>query len=49
LRYDPPTPWYKRAWFYAVVGSVVAGSVGITVYELTIAPPNTVSGNVSVR
>jgi len=49
LRYDPPTPWYKRAWFYAVVGSVVAASVGVTVYELTIAPPSTVSGNVSVR
>jgi len=49
LRYDPPTPWYKRAWFYAVVGSVVAASVGLTVYELTIAPPNTVSGNVSVH
>jgi len=49
LRYDPPTPWYKRAWFYAAVGSVVAASVGLTVYELTIAPPSTVSGNVSVR
>ena len=49
LRYDPPTPWYKRAWFYAAFGSVVAASVGLTVYELTIAPPNTVSGNVSVH
>jgi len=49
LRYDPPTPWYRRAWFYAAVGSVVAASVGLTVYELTIAPPSTVSGNVSVR
>ena len=49
LRYDPPTPWYKRTWFYAAVGSVVAASVGVTVYELTIAPPNTVSGNVSVH
>ncbi len=49
LRYDPPTPWYKRAWFYAAVGSVVAASVGLTVYELTIAPPSTVSGNVSVH
>jgi hypothetical protein len=49
LRFDPPTPWYRRAWFYAAVGSVVAASVGITVYELTIAPPDTVSGGVSVR
>jgi hypothetical protein len=49
LRYDPPTPWYRRVWFYAAVGSVVAASVGLTVYELTISPPGTVSGNVSVR
>jgi hypothetical protein len=49
LRYDPPTPWYRRTWFYAVVGSVVAASVGVTVYELTIAPPDTVTGSVSVR
>jgi hypothetical protein len=49
LRYDPPIPWYRRTWFYAAVGTVVATSVGITVYELTIAPPDKVPGNVSVR
>ena len=49
LRYDPPTPWYRRTWFYAAVGTVVAASVGVTVYELTISPPDQVSGNVSVR
>ncbi len=49
LRYDPPTPWYRRAWFYAAVGTVVAASVGITVYELTLAPPDRVSGSVSVH
>jgi len=49
LRYDPPVPWYRRTWFYAAVGGVVAASVGITVYELTIAPPDKVSGGVSVR
>jgi hypothetical protein len=49
LRYDPPAPWYRRTWFYAVAGSVVAASVGLTVYALTIAPPDHVSGNVSVR
>lgn len=47
LRYDPPTPWYRRAWFYAAVGTVVAASVGITVYELTIAPPDKVNASVS--
>jgi hypothetical protein len=49
LRYDPPTPWYRRAWFYAAVGTVVAATVGITVYEVTLAPPDKVSGGVSVH
>jgi hypothetical protein len=49
LRYDPPTPWYRRGWFYAAVGTVVAVSVGVTVYELTLAPPDHVAGNVSVK
>jgi hypothetical protein len=48
LRYDPPTPWYRRTWFYAAAGSVLAAGVGITVYELTIAPPERVTGRVSV-
>ena len=49
LRYDPPTPWYRRGWFYAAVGIAVAVGVGVTVYELTIAPPDRVSGGVSVH
>ena len=49
LRYDPPTPWYRRTWFYAAVGGAVAATVGITVYELTLAPPDKITGNVSVR
>ena len=49
LRYDPPTPWYRRTWFYAAVGSAVALGVGVTVYELTLAPPDKISGGVSVR
>jgi len=49
LRYDPPTPWYRRTWFYAAVGGVVAAGVGITVYELTIAPPDKIAAGVSVR
>jgi hypothetical protein len=49
LRYDPPTPWYRRGWFFAAVGTVVAVSVGVTVYELTLAPPDKVPGSVSVK
>ncbi|MBC7974977.1 MAG: hypothetical protein H7138_08330, partial [Myxococcales bacterium] len=44
----PPTPWYRRTWFYAAAGSVLAAGVGVTVYALTIAPPERVSGRVSV-
>jgi len=49
LRYDPPTPWYRRGWFYAAAGTVVAVAVGVTVYELTIAPPDKISGGVTVH
>ncbi|TMQ17498.1 MAG: hypothetical protein E6J91_10020 [Deltaproteobacteria bacterium] len=49
LRYDPPTPWYRRTWFYAAAGGVLAAAVGVTVYELTLAPPDKVSGGVSVH
>jgi hypothetical protein len=49
LRYDPPTPWYRRGWFYAAVGTVAAVAVGVTVYELTLAPPDKISGGVTVH
>jgi hypothetical protein len=49
LRYDPPTPWYRRSWFYAAVTTAAAAAVGVTVYELKIAPPDKVTGSVSVR
>ena len=49
LRYDPPTPWYRRGWFYAVAGTVAAVAVGVTVYEVTLAPPDKVSGGVTVH
>jgi hypothetical protein len=49
LRYDPPTPWYQRGWFYAAVGTAAVVAAGVTVYELTIAPPDKVTGGVSVH
>jgi hypothetical protein len=49
LRYDPPAPWYRRTWFLAAAGTVIAAAVAVTVYELTVAPPETVTGNVSIR
>ena len=49
LGYVAPVPWYRRGWFYAAVGTAVAVTVGVTVYELTIAPPDKVTGSVSVQ
>ena len=48
LRYDPPTPWWRTPWVIATAGTLLAGAVGLTVYELTIAPPDKISGPVSV-
>ncbi|MCX5744479.1 MAG: hypothetical protein NT062_18465 [Proteobacteria bacterium] len=47
LRYDPPTPWYRRWWVIAIAGTVVAGATGVIVYETTLAPPDKVGGTVS--
>lgn len=49
LRYDPPTPWYRNTWFYVAGLAVVGAAVGLTVYELTLAPPDRISGGVTVR
>ena len=49
LRYDPPTPWYRSGWFYLAVGTVVTVSAAATVYELTLAPPDKISGGVTVK
>jgi len=48
LRYEPPTPWFRKWWVWAVSGSVLALATGITVYELTIAPPGIVGGSASI-
>jgi len=49
LRYEPPSPWYRKWWVYAIAGSVVAIATGITVYELTVQPPSTIDGSGSVN
>lgn len=48
LRYDPPTPWYRKWWVYAIGGSALALGTGVAVYALTIAPPDRVGGEVVV-
>ena len=49
LRYDPPTPWYRKWWVIGIAGTAVALGTGITVYALTIAPPDKVDGDASVE
>ncbi|MEP6865449.1 MAG: hypothetical protein ABJE66_32820 [Deltaproteobacteria bacterium] len=44
LRYEAPTPWYRKWWVWAIGGSAVAVATGITVYEVTLSPPETVGG-----
>jgi len=48
LRYDPPTPWWKKWWVLTIAGGVLAVGTGITVYQLTLAPPDKIGGGVGV-
>ncbi len=45
VRYDPPSPWYRKWWVWAVAGTVVAVGTGTTVFALTRDPPSTVDGD----
>jgi len=49
LRYEPPNPWYRNWWVWAIGGSALAVATGITVYELTIAPPDTIGGSAMIK
>lgn len=39
VRYEPPTPWYKRWWIWAVAAGVVAAGVSTGVYFGTRSDP----------
>jgi hypothetical protein len=49
LRYEPPTPFYKKWWVIAIAATVAVAASSITVYEVTKAPPDTVGGSVSLH
>jgi hypothetical protein len=38
LRYDPPTPWYRKWWVWAAAGGVVALGTGVGVYAAVWQP-----------
>jgi len=46
LRYEPPTPWYKKWWVWATIGTAIAGGTGGIMYAVTRDPPEKVSGTV---
>src|SRR3569623_2010676 len=48
LRDDPPPPWYRTWWAITIASSGVAIGTGVTVYELTFAPPDKVGGSATV-
>lgn len=48
LRYEPPPPWYRKAWVIALAGTVLVAATGLTVYELTLAPPDKIDATASV-
>jgi hypothetical protein len=49
LRYDPPTPLYRKWWPWAIAGFVGVVGTGAIVYFTTLAPPDTVMGDVDVK
>jgi hypothetical protein len=46
LRFEPPPPWYRKWWVLTLAGSAAVIATGITVYELTISPPDKIGGSV---
>ena len=48
LRYEPPAPWYRTWWGLGAIGTVVAAAAAVTVYELTLAPPDKITGSASL-
>lgn len=49
MRYEPPTPWFRKWWVWAAAGTVVAGATGAIVFTATNEPPSRVGGSVVVN
>jgi hypothetical protein len=49
LRYDPPTPWYRRWWVITIASGVLIGGTATIVYVATREPPDTVGGSATVK
>ncbi|MBL8626421.1 MAG: hypothetical protein JNK64_34210 [Myxococcales bacterium] len=46
LRFDPPTPWYRTWWVWAIAGGVAATGAAVTAYALTWSPSDKIGGTV---
>ena len=46
LRFDPPTPWYRTWWVWAIAGGVAATGAAVTAYALTWSPSDRIGGTV---
>jgi hypothetical protein len=50
LRYDPPKPWYaEHPYLLAAIGVAAVGIASVTVYELTLAPPDKIMGTATIK
>jgi hypothetical protein len=47
LGWQPPVPWYRKWWVWALAGSGVAIATGATVYLVTRGPPFEIGGDLS--
>lgn len=48
LSYQPPTPWYRKWWIWAITGGVLAASTGAVVYLAGRDLPDTIDGVLEV-
>ncbi|MBT8492459.1 MAG: outer membrane protein assembly factor BamD [Deltaproteobacteria bacterium] len=49
LSYQPPAPWFKKWWVWAIAGGVVAASTGAVVFALESEPPDTIGASADIR
>ena len=49
LRYEAPTPWYKKWWGITAIVAGGAAIVGTTVYFATLSPPDKIGGDVTTK
>lgn len=48
LGYEPPVPWYRTWWTWAVIGTAVAASTGAVVYAISREPPDAIGGSLVI-